>query len=604
MQTPEHTLDQLTPTGKASTVGSRVRAWWEKLIAVEHPDPEIARQGRVFNVLMFESLFFVLYLAGTFLTSQLLGLFPAPESTIATVFPLGFVPVSLLCIWQAKRGHVRAMVYLYVWLNLVGLALACLVFDGIRSPAWILFIWTVTMAGTLIRASYALYTTFIIIGYYLALFVLTRLGVYVPLIQQSTPALVFNVLAFSLGVLVTVGGVLTFVNMRSLQATLGQLREAQSALERQRGALEQRVTERTTEIEARAKQFRAIAEINQAVSGMFEIDVMLDSVARLIEERLQYYEVGLYLLTDTRDRLLLKALSSKEGTAGRIGLDFSVQVTDVGDIVGAVAATGRSRVVTRTGDMERYFAATVSPAVHARLTLPLLARGTLIGVLDLQCSDRERFAKDDLEVLRLLADSVAVAIENTRLLQETRSTFERLSRYQEEDVIRGWRRALARRDQDFAFIYDRIMVHEEQADALTDLLPDDVSDIQQLRVIRQRDRYLMLAPIRVQQRTLGVLSFEGKRPWTDDERRLADSVVAQLGLALENARLLEDTRLSAQQERARSEIVGRVRGSVQMDAILRSAAEELGRALNVQRARIQLLPLAERNKPGTGELVE
>ncbi|HUM37703.1 MAG TPA: hypothetical protein PLQ85_12600, partial [Anaerolineae bacterium] len=64
----------------------------------------------------------------------------------------------------------------------------------------------------------------------------------------------------------------------------------------------------------------------------------------------------------------------------------------------------------------------------------------------------------------------------------------------------------------------------------------------------------------------------------------------QLGLALENARLLEDTRLSAQRERARGEIVGRVRGSVQIDAVLRSAVEELGRALQVDRARIQLLP--------------
>jgi len=102
-------------------------------------------------------------------------------------------------------------------------------------------------------------------------------------------------------------------------------------------------------------------------------------------------------------------------------------------------------------------------------------------------------------------------------------------------------------------------------------------------------RYLLYAPIRVEGSQLGVLSFESGVPWTDEAVRLVENVANQLDLALTNARLLEETRLRASQEAARGEIVGRIRAMNSTDAILRNAAEELGRALQVDRSRIQLV---------------
>jgi GAF domain-containing protein len=106
-------------------------------------------------------------------------------------------------------------------------------------------------------------------------------------------------------------------------------------------------------------------------------------------------------------------------------------------------------------------------------------------------------------------------------------------------------------------------------------------------------QHLLLAPIRIQNRNVGVLSFEKSAPWAEEQIQLARFVVEQLDLALDNARLLEETRLRANQERARSDIVGRVRAMTSTDAILRNAARELGLALQVERSRIQLLPHGE-----------
>jgi GAF domain-containing protein len=111
--------------------------------------------------------------------------------------------------------------------------------------------------------------------------------------------------------------------------------------------------------------------------------------------------------------------------------------------------------------------------------------------------------------------------------------------------------------------------------------------------VTETGQHLLLAPIRIQNRNLGVLTFEKSIPWAEEQIQLARFVVEQLDLALDNARLLEETRLRANQERARSDIVGRVRAMTSTDAIMRNAARELGLALQVERSRIQLLPPGE-----------
>ena len=62
------------------------------------------------------------------------GLLEPPVTWISAAFPLLFVPISILCMFRARRGHVRPMIQLYVWSNFVGILVACIVFGGWRSP--------------------------------------------------------------------------------------------------------------------------------------------------------------------------------------------------------------------------------------------------------------------------------------------------------------------------------------------------------------------------------------------------------------------------------------------------------------------------------------
>jgi GAF domain-containing protein len=197
-------------------------------------------------------------------------------------------------------------------------------------------------------------------------------------------------------------------------------------------------------------------------------------------------------------------------------------------------------------------------------------------------------------VLHILADGIAVAIANALSLEETTAALARLERYQEQDALRAWRQALSRRQMQVGYTFDSGFVYPVQIDTADAATAQAITDV--TTQVTDTGQHLLLAPIRVQNRNVGVLSFEKSAPWTEEQIQLARFVVEQLDLALDNARLLEETRLRANQERARSDIVGRVRAMTSTDAILRNAARELGLALQVERSRIQLLP------PGEGRL--
>lgn len=566
------------------------RAWWstqwERLVSVEASDAEEARLGRLFNTLMVVTIGFMLTLSVILVAMGPLGLLPASGTLRRAAFSLVVIPFAIFCLIQTRRGRVRAMSKLYVWGTFGFIALACALFNGSASPAFILFLWAVAMAGVLLAPYYALLLSGVVLLYYGALWLAERQGFYAPLLPTDEAAYSFMNQSFTFLILVFVAGLITYLNMRSLRNALANLRGATDELQESRHLLETRVTERTAQLQQRSEQSQAIAEFTRSLAGLRDLDQLLNTAVTLIAERLRYYDVAIFLLDDSEEWVILKAASSAGGRR-IVERGYRLRVGSP-ESIGQAAATARPQVAVNEGDAARNFQLPELPAAQSELAFPLLSGGRLLGVLDIRCDQIVRFAGEDIQVLDILAGSLAAMITNTRLLQGTQQALGRLEHYQEEEVVQGWYRALARRNKRLGYSYDRITVRPELPD--TALMPMDLQNLTGLQVLESEGQYLLLAPLRVQQRTLGALSFKAARPWTEEEQRLVGSVVTQLGLALENARLLEDTRLSAQQEKARSEIVGRVRSSMQVDTVLRSATEELGRALGVERVRIQLLP--------------
>ncbi|MDD5332845.1 MAG: ATP-binding protein [Rhodoferax sp.] len=205
--------------------GSWLASVWERLIAVQARDEEEARLGRLFNTLMVISIWIVVALSIVFLLMQPLGFLTLRLSWTAAAFPFVMFAFSVFCLVQARRGHVRPMILLYVWVNLIGISAAAWVFDGLVSPAWVLFFWTVTIAGILLTPATALWMTGGVLASYLLMLLLSRAGLYTPPLVPGAAGREYVHMSLVLIMLVFTVGILTYLNMRSLQQALSNLRE-------------------------------------------------------------------------------------------------------------------------------------------------------------------------------------------------------------------------------------------------------------------------------------------------------------------------------------------------------------------------------------------
>ena len=64
--------------------------------------------------------------------------------------------------------------------------------------------------------------------------------------------------------------------------------------------------------------------------------------------------------------------------------------------------------------------------LHSLLSVPLMVKGKVIGVLNSYTSFPHRFTKNEMDVLTTVANQAAIAIENTRLLVESKVIKEEL----------------------------------------------------------------------------------------------------------------------------------------------------------------------------------
>lgn len=502
---------------------NRLAEGWNRLIAVNTSDEEEARLGRLFNTLMVISTGTALALAITFAVFWLRGQMADMPFWLAIMFPVAYLPLSPACLVWAKRGRVRSVARFYSWVNFVSLSLAVLIFDGLRSGAWPLQMWTVVVAGTLISPAYALLMTGLLVGYFILLGVLGLAGLYTPPLSGGLAREGIFVV-FTMIMLVSAGGLLTYLNMRSLQETLGRLRATTRELEEQRRTLERRVAERTADLARRTAQLEAAATVARRAAEIRDLDTLLNETVRLISERFGFYHAGIFLIDEAGEYAVLRAASS-EGGRRMLARGHRLPVGEVG-IVGYVAGTGKPRIALDVGADAVFFSNPDLPHTRSEMALPLKVGNRVIGVLDVQSVEASAFTDEDVAVLQTMADQIALAIENARLLEETQDRLREVSALTGQMVRAGWRQMLSERPG-WGYVYDGVEVRpREQASP-----PEGISSG-------------LTVPLQLATgETIGQVALAlSDRPPTDEDIALAQAVAQQAALALESARLFQETR--------------------------------------------------------------
>lgn len=101
----------------------------------------------------------------------------------------------------------------------------------------------------------------------------------------------------------------------------------------------------------------------------------------------------------------------------------------------------------------------------------------------------------------------------------------------------------------------------------------------------------MVVPIKLRGQIIGALNIKAPtqdRRWSNDEVNLAEAISERLSLALENARLIQESQRQVIKEQTIGEVTGKIGASINLKNVLQTAVEELGRAIPGSDVRIQL----------------
>ncbi len=325
--------------------------------------------------------------------------------------------------------------------------------------------------------------------------------------------------------------------------------------------LERLVAQRTADLARRTSQLEAAAYVARRAAEIRDLDTLLNETVRLISDRFGFYHAGIFLVDEAGEYAVLRAASS-EGGQRMLARGHRLAVGRVG-IVGTVAGTGKPRIALDVGADAVFFDNPDLPLTRSEMAVPLKVGDRVIGVLDVQSVEPEAFTDEDVAVLQTMADQIALAIENARLLEESRRALEELERLYGERAREAWQMVASSRPA--AYCYTGVDVEPLLAP---------------VPLAGEEDGRRLAVPIRLWGQTIGSILLrrrEEQPAWSPEERRLAEEIGEQIALALENARLIAETESRAARERLLSEMTSRLTRSLDMDALLDTAVRELAR---------------------------
>ncbi len=319
---------------------------------------------------------------------------------------------------------------------------------------------------------------------------------------------------------------------------------------------------------------------------MRDLDELLRQVTRLISQRFGFYHVGIFLLDERGEYAVLRA-SNSEGGQRMLQRGHKLKVGQVG-IVGYVSGAGEARIALNVGEDIQYFNNPDLPTTQSEMALPLIVGGRILGALDIQSSQEFAFSQEDVTTLKVLADQIAIAIENARLFSENQKALETAQRAYGNLSAEGWQRLLRERLKTVGYA----SLSEGQTSPVSEnASPGFLQAIQTGQNVLEDDGKVLHLPVKIRGQSIGAIRMErpeGSGQWTTETIGMADELSIQLGAALESARLYQDISLRAQRDATISEISGRIGGSLRMESILRTTAEELSKVFTGTNILVQL----------------
>jgi len=324
-----------------------------------------------------------------------------------------------------------------------------------------------------------------------------------------------------------------------------------SRLETLQSTLEQQVVERT-------RQLAATNEVGKVAVSSLDPEQLLARIIPLFHEQFGYYFAAIYLLDPSGKWAELKEAT---GEAGKVLKQNHHRLEVAGKSMVGTAIRERAPHIAQIASEERQrFDNPLLPYTRSEVALPLIVGERVLGVLNVQSAKEADFGPQVIETLKNMAGQVAIALENARLFQEAQQIIKEMRSVQQQYILEGW------------------TGFSEENKKLEYRIGDELNE----------DSSKLEVPISLRDQILGQIMLEGKDEWTHDQQSLVDAIATQAAIALENARLVSESRHIALRERTVAEINSKIWASATIDSVLQTVVKELGRRLDASSSTVEL----------------
>ncbi|RME98499.1 MAG: GAF domain-containing protein, partial [Chloroflexi bacterium] len=390
-------------------------------------DEEKNRIARIQNAILLAGIGMLIVLTGIRLLRPDGGF--GSLATVNIVLLLLLAGIKLLL----HRGYITTSSVVLVSVVWIVLTLQAFSADGIRDTAFYSYIVVIILAFALLnwQAGAVVVILSIVSGFVLAN--AEEQGWILPGISRPTN------IAFDVAVLFGLSGVGLGLIITGLNAALKRARRVEESLTESNRELKLLSDTLEDQVAIRIQRLEMLTTVNEHLSAILNLDELIEQVVTELEQKFNYRHAYIYMLDDA-GQTLVAAAGIGPAAAQLVAQQHRVPVDAP---VSLMARAVRTRQIVQVSDVRQ--APDWLPNPHladtrSELAVPIVVSNKVIGVLDVQSTQVSGFDDVDVALMRLLANHVAVAVNNALLFRQVETSLAEAQAIQQQYLEQAWNR--------------------------------------------------------------------------------------------------------------------------------------------------------------------
>jgi GAF domain-containing protein/HAMP domain-containing protein len=355
--------------------------------------------------------------------------------------------------------------------------------------------------------------------------------------------------------------------------------------------LESQVEMRTKSLRNQAAQLRASAEVARDVTSEQNLQDLLDRASNLILDRFGFYHVGIYL-NDPKNEYTILTSSMDQSGQRLIQADHRYKINSESN-VGYACVLGEPLMASVADEATPLSFHPLLPSSQSELILPLKVGNEILGAMDIHSTNPTSFSDEDVNIFQILADQIAIAIQKAQYQEEIQQTLNELETAYGTFTKESWLKFVQSRNTaaGYKFNQRKIDIIETPSPEVIQAWEkgDQVVSQKKSSHPNEQDTSILAIPMKVRGEVIGVLNLEFESTQIPmDTTELISEIADRLGLILENARLIETAQKQVEREQLTSHITNSIRQSLDMELVLQTAVQEIGKTLGLPEVELRL----------------